>query len=89
MEEGRKQELRRLKRIIGQMQGVQRMLESDRECLDVLAQTRAVSAAVKSLEVLLIEKHIKSCVEDALLSGRKKDVDASLDEVIELFKKKL
>ena len=60
----------RLSRIEGQVRGIQRMVDEDRYCIDVLTQVNAVKAALESLALVLLEDHVEHCVADAVRSGR-------------------
>jgi DNA-binding FrmR family transcriptional regulator len=68
---------RRLNRIVGQVQGIARMVEEDRYCVDVLVQLSAVKAALNQVSLQLIEDHTKGCVRQAIRAGD------SEEEVIE------
>ena len=59
----------RLARIEGQVRGISKMLEEDRYCLDIVAQVRAVRAALRKVESAVLERHVESCVEAAITSG--------------------
>jgi len=61
--------LRRLRRIEGQTRGLQRMIENDEYCIDVLTQISAVTSALKSLSLLLLEEHLDHCVANAVQNG--------------------
>ena len=57
--------VKRLHRIEGQVRGIERMVEEERYCIDVLTQISAVSTALESLSVKLLEDHVRHCVADA------------------------
>ncbi|MDP6511449.1 MAG: metal-sensitive transcriptional regulator [Dehalococcoidia bacterium] len=59
----------RLKRIEGQARGVQRMLEGDRYCVDVVQQLNAISAAVDEVALIVLQNHIEGCVSEAIREG--------------------
>src|ERR1044071_2644792 len=59
----------RLRRIEGQVRGVQRMVEDDVYCLDVLTQLSAIIAAARQTGLLVLEDHVRGCVADAWRSG--------------------
>jgi len=59
----------RLRRIEGQVRGLQNMVESDRYCIDVLAQVSAVTRALQSVALNLLDEHLAHCVADALRDG--------------------
>ena len=61
--------LARLRRIEGQVRGLQRMVEEDRYCIDVLTQINAVKAALEGVALLLLRDHTEHCVADAIRAG--------------------
>jgi len=61
--------VKRLHRIEGQVRGIERMLEDDRYCIDVLTQIAAVNTALESLAFRILDQHVNHCVSDALASG--------------------
>ncbi|GAA1902543.1 metal-sensitive transcriptional regulator [Streptomyces sodiiphilus] len=61
--------LRRLRRIEGQVRGLQRMVEEDVYCIDVLTQVSAASAALQSCALSLLDDHLSSCVAEAMDHG--------------------
>lgn len=61
--------LARLKRIEGQARGVQRMMEDDRYCVDIVQQLNALSAAADEVALLVLQDHIEGCVSDAIREG--------------------
>lgn len=75
--------INRLKRIEGQVRGLQNMIADDRYCLDILVQISAVNAALKRVGFSLMEKHTKHCVTNAVKSG---DGDEAFEELIEVLK---
>ena len=75
----------RLRRIEGQVQGLQRMVEADAYCVDVLLQISAVQGALEQVQKLLLGRHIESCVAEAMRSGAKADRQQKIDELLEVF----
>ncbi|WP_096270740.1 metal-sensing transcriptional repressor [Paucisalibacillus globulus] len=73
----------RLKRIEGQVRGIQKMVEDDRYCADILVQISAISAALKKVGYQVTERHMKHCVSGAVRSG---EGDAAIDELMEIMK---
>lgn len=69
--------LARLRRIEGQVRGVQRMVEEDKYCVDVLTQLSAIIASSRAVGLLILEDHIRGCVVNAAPD----DQDAVLDEL--------
>ncbi|MBQ5335158.1 MAG: metal-sensing transcriptional repressor [Oscillospiraceae bacterium] len=79
-EEERKSLMNRLKRIEGQVRGLQNMLERDAYCADILTQTAAVSAALSAFSRELLSKHLHTCVLRDVRAGD----DSAMDELAEL-----
>ncbi|TQN32132.1 DNA-binding FrmR family transcriptional regulator [Haloactinospora alba] len=61
--------LNRLRRIEGQIRGLQRMVEEDEYCIDVLTQSAAVNKALRSFALSMLDEHLKSCVGQAVADG--------------------
>ena len=68
-DEAKAKALGRLRRIEGQVQGIQRMVEEDKYCVDILLQLSAVQGAVEQVQKLLLGQHLETCVADAVRSG--------------------
>jgi CsoR family transcriptional regulator, copper-sensing transcriptional repressor len=79
--------LDRLSRLEGQVRGVAKMVETDRYCMDILAQTAAIRSAVLGVEKLVLENHARHCVESAIASGDAGEQRAKFDELIGLLQK--
>jgi CsoR family transcriptional regulator, copper-sensing transcriptional repressor len=84
-EETRAKARGRLRRIEGQVQGLQRMLDNDAYCVDILLQISAVQGALEQVQKLLLGRHIESCVSDALRSGSKSERQQKIDELLDVF----
>ena len=82
-DEEKKAIVSRLNRIAGQINGIQKMVEEDRYCDDVLTQLAAVDKAVKSLAGLILSAHMHTCLVEQVQAGDTQIVD----EVVELFKR--
>ena len=61
--------IKRLHRIEGQVRGIERMVESERYCIDILTQISAVNTAVEKVAFKILDDHVNHCVADALASG--------------------
>lgn len=85
--EGKARLLARLRRIEGQVRGLQRMVEEDRYCADVLTQIAAVQASLRSAAEVLLQGHLRHCVTGALRSGDAAEAEAIYRELTDLFKK--
>ena len=77
--------LGRLRRIEGQVQGLQRMIEGDAYCVDILLQISAVQGALEQVQKLLLGRHIESCVADALRTGIERERQQKIDELLDVF----
>ena len=71
--------LKRLRRIEGQIRGLQRMVENDEYCIDVLTQISAATKALQAVSLGLLDEHLQHCVADAIAEGG----DAAQDKVRE------
>lgn len=78
---------KRLKRIEGQVRGLQKMVDDDRYCPDILMQMSSVSRALRSAGLLLLKTHLRGCVGDAVRSEDERRAEQVCDELIELFRK--
>ena len=74
----------RLKRIEGQVRGVQRMIEEDQYCIDILTQISAITSALENVGLSLLDEHLKHCVVGAVNNG---DVDAKAEEAMKAIKR--
>lgn len=79
--------INRLKRVEGQVRGLQKMIDEDRYCIDVLVQISAIQAALKKVGFNLMERHTKSCVANAIQEGHGDHHIEELMKVIQQFSK--
>ena len=87
MKNDKQKTLDRLARLEGQVRGVAKMVEDDRYCMDVLAQTAAIRSALLGVERMVLENHASHCVETAIQSGDPDEQRAKFDELIGLLQK--
>ena len=73
---------KRLRRIEGQVRGIEKMVEENRYCIDILTQIGAAMTALESVGLKLLDEHVNHCVADALASG---DPDAAREKTDELL----
>ena len=78
--------LARLKRVEGQVRGIQKMVEEDRYCADILGQLSAVHEALRAVGRELMRNHLRHCAAAALQHGGD-EADAACDEIVELMYK--
>jgi CsoR family transcriptional regulator, copper-sensing transcriptional repressor len=75
--------IRRLHRIEGQIRGIERMVEEDRYCIDVLTQIAAANTALESLAFKILDAHVRHCVAGALASGDETEAARKAEELLE------
>ena len=75
----------RLRRVEGQVRGVQKMVEEDRYCPDVLVQMSAIHESLRAVERILMKDHLQHCATEALRSGDDKQAQRTYNELTELF----
>lgn len=75
----------RLRRVAGQVEGIQRMVEEDRYCVDVLLQVAAARAALDQVGKIVLGSHVETCVADAFASGKPRERKQKMDELLEVF----
>ena len=81
----KKKVLARLRRIAGQVEGIARMVEDDRYCVDVLLQVASAQAALGQAGKLVLRSHVETCVSAALAAGKPAQRKQKIDELMEVF----
>lgn len=81
----KKKVLTRLKRIEGQVSAMQRMIEDDRYCVDVLLQISAAQGALGQVGKTILASHMNSCVSEAFASGNERQRRGKIDELLSVF----
>jgi CsoR family transcriptional regulator, copper-sensing transcriptional repressor len=79
--------LARLKRIEGQLRGIQRMVSEDKYCVDILVQISSVLGATQRVGYIILEDHIKGCVKQAIIDDKSDESVQELIDVIQRFTK--
>ena len=74
--------VKRLHRIEGQVRGIERMVDEDRYCIDILTQIGAVNTALESLAFKILDDHVRHCVSGALTSGDEADAHEKTEELL-------
>jgi DNA-binding FrmR family transcriptional regulator len=74
--------LKRISYIRGHLDGVRRMIEEDKYCVDILKQTYAIRRAIENLESLMLEGHLNTCVVEGIQANR---ADEVVKELVELY----
>jgi DNA-binding FrmR family transcriptional regulator len=76
------EQLERLSKIEGQIKGVRRMIEERRYCIDIVGQIKAVEAALKQVQLGVIEKHIHHCVAESMHSKDPQHLEQKVEELV-------
>jgi DNA-binding FrmR family transcriptional regulator len=76
-----------LKRIEGQIRGIQKMIEEKRYCIDILTQLSSVVGAIRRVEENILNRHLRGCVRESFTKGSKENRGEKMDEVIEVLQK--
>jgi CsoR family transcriptional regulator, copper-sensing transcriptional repressor len=76
--------LTRLRRIEGQVRGLQRMIEEDKYCIDIITQVSSVQAALEQVSLALMENHMRHCVTEAIQEG---NGEAKIQEVMDVLRR--
>ncbi len=79
--------VKRLHRIEGQVRGIERMVEDDRYCIDILTQISAANTALESLAFKILDEHVRHCVAGALTSGDEADASTKTEELLDAVKR--
>lgn len=82
------EDLVRLRRIRGQIEGVERMIEEGRYCIDIVNQIRSIMAALRSAEGLVMGRHVRHCVKDAINANDTRLTEQKINELLTLFQKR-
>jgi CsoR family transcriptional regulator, copper-sensing transcriptional repressor len=77
-------QIERLRRILGQVGGLVRMVEEERYCVDILTQIRAARAALRRVEEAVLREHVEHCVAQAVRSGDPTAQNARVDELLDV-----
>lgn len=77
--------LHRSKILEGQMRGIQKMIENEDYCMDILTQSLAIQRSISSLNKLVLENHIRTHIKDNLASSSEKDQEQAVEELLGLY----
>ena len=83
--EHKQQLIRRLKSIEGHVRGIQRMVEEDDYCVDVIKQTLAVQRALEAFNSIVLEQHLQGCVTTAIRSDDSSERERVIKELLQVF----
>jgi DNA-binding FrmR family transcriptional regulator len=82
----KKQILNRISYLSGHLEGIKKMVEKDKYCIDVLWQSEAVIAALKKMNELILENHLNTCVTEAIEGKNEREKKKKIRELLEIFK---
>ena len=77
----------RINKVVGQLNGIKKMIEDKRYCPEIITQLKAVSSACQSLEIIMLQKHLETCVIEAFYSKDKNIQDEKIKELTILYKR--
>ena len=77
-------QIKRLNRVVGQIEGIKRMVSDRRYCPDILLQTRAAASALKSIEMAILDTHLRHCVSEALASKDVRKATSKMEEIVKV-----
>ena len=80
-------EIKRINRMIGQLEGIKRMIIEGTYCPEILIQTKAVTSAIRGLEIALLDSHINCCVRNAFMTRNQED--EKIEELLKIFKTRI
>ena len=86
-EHTKKEAVSRLKKIGGQIKGIERMIEGEKYCVDILHQISAVAGALEQVSKIVMKRHLESCVTEAIKTGTTRERDKKIDELMDVFKR--
>lgn len=77
---------KRLKRIEGQVKGIQKMVEEERYCVDILVQISAIRSAINKVGAIILENHVKGCVSNSI-KNNDEDIESTINELVDTINK--
>ena len=81
------EEIVALKRIEGQIRGIQRMIEKKRYCIDIITQISSVEGAIRRVEKNILNRHLRGCVRESFSKANKEDKEKKIEEIIDVLQK--
>ncbi|MBF2755351.1 MAG: metal-sensitive transcriptional regulator [Gammaproteobacteria bacterium AqS3] len=81
-----KEQLASIRRIEGQVRGVEKMIEDEKYCIDILNQLRAIKSSIITVEGKILKRHLKACIKNSLSDGE--DFDEKVEELLKALKLK-
>lgn len=85
IEDIKKRSLHRVKILEGQIRGLEKMIDDEEYCMDIITQSLAIQKSIGSLNKLIVENHLKTHVKHSLASGDNKKSQAALEELLKIY----
>lgn len=85
-QEKKKQILKRMNYLSGHLEGVKKMIEKDKYCIDIIEQNRGVMSALCKVNEIILENHLNMCVTEAIEGKNEKEKEKKVEEIIKLFR---
>jgi len=82
----KKQILNRMNYLSGHLEGIKKMIEDEKYCIDIILQNEAVISALKKVNEMVLENHLNTCVTQAIKGKSEKERKKKIKEILELFK---
>lgn len=79
--------IKRLKRIEGQVKGIQKMVDEERYCVDILVQISAIRSAINKVGTIILENHVKGCVSESINQGDRECTEDMINELMDTINK--
>lgn len=87
MKQPKKQILNRMNYLIGHLEGVKKMINEEKYCIDIIQQNEAVIAALKKVNQIILKNHLNTCVTEAIRGKNERERKKKIRELLEIFKK--
>lgn len=81
----KKRALHRSKIIQGQLKGIEKMIDNEEYCMDIITQSLAIQKSLSSLNKLIVENHLKTHIKDKFASGEDKQIENAIEELLGLY----
>jgi len=83
----KKEIIPRIRKVKGQIEGIERMVNDKRYCVDILQQIYAIIGGLKVISLMILKNHIDTCVKKSITSKNKGEIETKVDELIEIYKR--
>jgi len=85
LKSAKKDRLKRMKYLKGHLEGIYKMIENDRYCIDIIKQNLAVIEAIRKVNKMILESHINTCVTTAIKSSKEKERKRVIKELLDIY----